>query len=207
MALYARRPARLIGQVVADVFVVVWTVVCALLGMAVHDLVAAVAEPARQTASAAARIADSIRTAGDEAAEVPGVGEQLRRPFDSTADSVRDLVAYADQQVATIERLAVVTGWLVFALPVVLVLVIWLPRRIGFALRSRAAQRFVDSSADLDLFALRAMAVQPMHVLARVSDDPVAAWRAGDRDVIDRLAELELRRSGLRRPESLRTTH
>ena len=41
---------------------------------------------------------------------------------------------------------------------------------------------------DLDLFALRAMANQPMHVLAAISDDPVRAWRSGDRRVIDALA-------------------
>jgi hypothetical protein len=64
---------------------------------------------------------------------------------------------------------------------------------------------FLDSSADLDLFALRAMASQPMHVLAAISPDPVAAWRSGDRAVITRLAEVELHRSGLNLPPALRT--
>jgi hypothetical protein len=49
------------------------------------------------------------------------------------------------------------------------------------------------------------MATQPMPVLARISDDPVAAWRAGDRAVITRLAEVELRRAGLLLPDRLRT--
>jgi hypothetical protein len=89
-------------------------------------------------------------------------------------------------------------GWLVFAIPAAIVLAFWLPRRIAFVLRARAAQRFIDSSADLDLFALRAMTSQPMHVLARISDDPVAAWRARDATVINKLAEIELHRSGLR---------
>ena len=40
----------------------------------------------------------------------------------------------------------------------------------------------------------------PVHLLARVSDDPVGAWRAGDRDTIRRLALLELREVGLRPP-------
>jgi hypothetical protein len=69
---------------------------------------------------------------------------------------------------------------------------------------ARAAQAFLDEGADLDLFALRAMATQPMHVLAAISPDPVGAWRAGDRSVIDRLAEVELRRSGLTLPAALR---
>ena len=60
---------------------------------------------------------------------------------------------------------------------------------------------FLDSTADLDLFALRAMASQPLYVLAAVSDDPVGAWRDGDRRVIDELAAIELRRNGLRFPK------
>ncbi len=48
------------------------------------------------------------------------------------------------------------------------------------------------------------MTSQPMHVLARISDDPVAAWRRGDQQVIDALAEVELRRNGLRLPDATR---
>ena len=61
-------------------------------------------------------------------------------------------------------------------------------------------QRFLDEGADLDLFALRAMAHQPLHVLARVDPDPAGAWRRGEPDVVDRLARLELRSAGLRPP-------
>jgi hypothetical protein len=45
-----------------------------------------------------------------------------------------------------------------------------------------------------------------MHVLAQISPDPVAAWRAGDRAVITRLAEVELQHSGLTLPPALRVT-
>nr|MBA2464268.1 hypothetical protein [Nocardioidaceae bacterium] len=53
---------------------------------------------------------------------------------------------------------------------------------------------------DLDLFALRAMAHQPLHRLARISEDPAGAWRARDTDVVRALAELELRDAGLTPP-------
>ena len=54
---------------------------------------------------------------------------------------------------------------------------VWLPRRIRFVRRARPRSASSTRSADLDLFALRAMANQPMHVLAAISDDPVRAWR------------------------------
>jgi hypothetical protein len=76
----------------------------------------------------------------------------------------------------------------------------WIPLRVSFIRKASAAQRFVDANEDLDLFALRALARQPLHVLARISDDPAGAWRRGDRAIIDALAELELREEGLQLP-------
>ena len=63
----------------------------------------------------------------------------------------------------------------------------------------------MDAAADLDLFALRALARQPLHVLARISDDPAGAWRARDPEVVLALGSLELREAGLRVPAQLRS--
>lgn len=202
MGIYARRPGRFLGQVFADVFALAWAVAWWLVGDVAQRAVLTVAAPARETAGAAERMSAQLRAAAEQAAEVPGIGAQLRKPFDGVSASLADIITAANQQVASIERLATLVGWLVFCIPVALVVVIWLPQRIRFFLRARAAQRFIDSSADLDLFALRAMASQPMHVLAKISDDPVAAWRSGDARVINQLAEVELRRSGLRMPDA-----
>lgn len=44
------------------------------------------------------------------------------------------------------------------------------------------------------------MARQPMHRLARISDDPAGAWRRQEPEVVRALAALELRDSGLSVP-------
>ena len=204
MGIYASRPARRAGQLVGDALVVGWVVAWAVVGVLVDRTVSLLAGPARETARSAERIQGSFSEAAGQAAQVPGLGEQLRRPFDSASGSLSELVASAERQVAVVERVAALTGWLAFLIPVAVVLALWLPRRIRFHRRAKAAQVFLVSSADLDLFALRALAAQPMHVLAAISPDPVAAWRAGDRAVINRLAEVELRRSGLDLPAELR---
>lgn len=203
MGIYAARPGRLVGQVLVDLFVVVWAVVWALIGIFVQQTVAVLAGPARQTAVTAARLAGNLTDAADQAGKLPGVGDELRRPFDSASGTLGGLIAAANHQVESIERLATIVGWLVFAIPVAVLVALWLPRRVRFYRQARAAQVFIDSQPDLDLFALRAMALQPMHVIAAVSDDPVGAWRAGDTAVINRLAELELRRTGLRMPAAV----
>ncbi len=205
MGIYAQRPGRLVGQLLGDLFVLVWTVVWAVVGVFVRQTVAVLARPARATARPAARLAENFADAAGQAQQVPGVGDDLRRPFDAASQTLDNLITSANNQVASIERLALIMGWLVFLIPVTVVIAFWLPRRIRFYRLARAAQQFIDSSADLDLFALRAMASQPMHLLAAVTDDPVAAWRSGDTSVINRLAELELRRSGLRMPDQLRS--
>ena len=200
MGIYASRPGRFVGQVFSDVFVVVWGVVWALAGIFVRQTIAVLATPARETARTAARLASNFTDAADQASRVPGVGDELRRPFDAASTTLGSLIASANHQVTSIERLSVIIGWFVFLIPVAVVVAFWLPRRIRFYRQARASQQFIDSAADLDLFALRAMASQPLYVLAGVSDDPVRDWRAGNREVIDRLAEIELRRNGLRMP-------
>lgn len=200
MGIYAERRGRLVGQVVGDLFVLLWSLVWALVGVFVRQTVAVLAGPARETARTATRLAGNFTDAADQANKVPGLGDELRRPFDSASGTLDSLVASANRQVESIERLALIMGWVVFLIPVAVVVAFWLPRRVRFYRQARAAQVFIDGQPDLDLFALRAMARQPMHVLAAVSDDPVTAWRTGNRSVINRLAELELRQSGLQMP-------
>ncbi len=202
MGIYSTRPSRLAGQIFGDLFVLGWTVVWAAIGIFVNRVIAVLAIPARETARTASKLMENMRDAGEQASRVPGVGDDLRRPFDAASGSLTNLINSANEQVASIERLALIGGWVVFAIPVAMVVALWLPRRIRFYRQAKASQVFLDSTADLDLFALRAMASQPLYVLAAVSDDPVGAWRNGDRRVIDELAAMELRRNGLRMPKN-----
>jgi hypothetical protein len=110
------------------------------------------------------------------------------------------MAAAGTNQVEAVQHLAFWLGLVVGAVPILVILAVYLPARWRFAREATAGQRFIDSSADLDLFALRAMSRQPMHRLAAVSPDPVRAWRSGDPDVVRALAMLELRDAGLTAP-------
>src|SRR4051812_23720601 len=118
MGIYASRPKRLIGQVLSDVFVLTWALVWALIGVFINATIGVLAAPARETARAAARLAGDFTDAADQAAKVPGVGEQLRRPFDAASMTMGNLIVSANHQVDSIERLALIVGWLVFLIPV-----------------------------------------------------------------------------------------
>lgn len=204
MSLYARTPLRRWGQVAADLGVVGWIVLWAWIARSAWSAIVALAEPARRTASAALRIQDDFRAAAERTGRIPVAGSELRRPFESAGASLDQVVQASQEQVRTLENLAVLAAALLFVLPVALVLVFWLPRRVRFAQRSAAVRRLIDGGCDLDLFALRAIATQPEVALARVSADPVGDWRSGRRPAIVALAELELGDLGLALPRAVR---
>ncbi len=200
---YAHTPARATFQVVGDLLLVTWVWFWVSAGFTVRDAVARLAEPGRRLEQGAGDVATSLRETGDRAASVPFIGDRLRAPLDSAGDAADSIAAAGHQQVQVVNDLAVLLGLVVAAIPVLLAVLLWVPGRVRFARRAAAARRFIDADADLSLFALRAMANQPMHRLARVSGDPVSAWRAGDPAVVRALADLELRDAGLRAPARL----
>jgi hypothetical protein len=198
MKLFADTPVRRALQVLTDLLFVAWLVLWVWIGMAVHDGTMELAGPARQTDSAATSMADQFRDAGGRLGETPLVGEELAVPFDKAADASDGLASAGRDTVAAVERLALLLGLSVALIPILIVCAIHLPLRWRFVREATAGARFIDAQEDLDLFALRALANQPMRVLAKVSDDPAGAWRARDPEVVRRLAALELADVGLR---------
>jgi hypothetical protein len=198
--LYSDVGVQRFGQVLGDLMLLGWIAFCTALGLFVFKITNALGYPGRKAAEAGDGLAGDLHGMSDPIGKVPVVGDQLRAPVDSAANAATRLAAAGRDQAHAVEQLAYLLAGITIALPVLFALLIWVPRRIRFARRAKAAQRFIDNAADLDLFALRAMANQPMQRLAKVSDDPVAAWRDGDSAVIARLADLELRSSGLRAP-------
>ena len=204
MKLYADLPARRTWQVVLDVALLAWIWLSIALARKVHDVTLGLAEPGRKVASSAGGLADNLRSAGRKVSGIPLVGDDVRSPFTKAGSAADQLVDAGNSQVHAVQSLAFWLGLAVALIPIVVALSYYLPPRVRFVRRASAGARFLDSGADVSLFALRAMTHQPLHVLARVSADPVSAWRAGDTETISRLADLELRDCGLRVPERLR---
>jgi hypothetical protein len=200
MKLYAESPGRRTRQLLSDVLVLLWTGFWAYAGRQVHDVVEGLRAPADSITSAGRSVGDALTGAGEQAGRIPLVGEQLRDWLTQAAGSGTSLQQAGTSMAETVDQLALGLGLATVLVPVVPVLVVWLYVRVRFVRNATRSQRFIDAGEDLDLFALRAMATQPMRALARVSDDPAGAWRRQDREVIRRLALLELRHQGLRPP-------
>jgi hypothetical protein len=198
--LYADTPARRTRQMLSDVLVLLWIGLWVYAGRLVHDTVEQLRAPADSITSAGRSVNGALTGAGDQAGQLPLVGDQLKTWLTQAAGSGTTLQQAGTSMADTVDTLALGTGLATALVPVLLVLMVWLYVRVRFVRNATQTQRFIDAGEDLDLFALRAMATQPVRALAKVSDDPAGAWRRQDRTVIRELALLELRDRGLRPP-------
>lgn len=200
MKLYADLPARRTGQLVADALMLVWVLVWARIGVAVHDTTMQLAEPGRRLESAGSGFKERLESAGDNVDDLPILDDRVADPFRDAAGAGTSIEDAGHDLVDAVGRLATTLGWVTALTPVLIVGTFWIAARLRFVRRATAAQSLVDHVDDLDLFALRAMANQPLQRLSRISPDPAGAWRRGDADVIHELALLELADCGLRPP-------
>lgn len=207
MKMYADTSVRRTLQIVGDLAVVVWIWVWIEIADKVHDSTLRLATPGQKIDSSASDLASKLRDAGQTVAHIPLAGDAARSPFDGAGKAASGLADAGQQQVAAVGSMAHWLGLAVALIPILALLWFYLPQRIAFVRRATAGQRFLDAAADLDLFALRALTHQPLHVLARIDDDPAGAWRRREATVIDQLALLELRSSGLRPPARLSAPH
>lgn len=198
MKLYADRPVRLLKQLLGDVLVVVLVYLGIRLGRRAHEAVAALAEPGRDAEAAARSLDGTLRGTARDVDDAPLVGGTLAKPFRALASTSRDLAVSAQSYQDTVAQVALLTGVVVAAVPILLLLALWLPRRLAWVVEASAAHRLMRAGpAAAELLAVRALARQPLHRLARLGPDVVTGWRSGDPAATDRLARLELDELGL----------
>jgi hypothetical protein len=195
--LYAETAGLRVRQLAGDLAVVAWTAAWVAAGLALYRLVEKLAVPGARVEQAgssfAADVAEIQRTVG----RLPVVGGQLQDPFGRLSGVGRTLAEAGVAQQEVVRQLALWLGVVVAAVPVVALLLTWLPRRVTWVREAGAASRLRLGGADLELFAIRAVANRPLRQLHRVSPDPAGDLRAGE---FQALADLELRALGLRAP-------
>jgi hypothetical protein len=194
---YAESPARRSRQLLADVAVAVALLACLWVGSTVDHLTADLAGPGRTLQSAGAALADRMDDAGAAAGKVPLAGQELAAPFSGAGQAGRAIEAAGVRQQQVVARMATLFGLLSGGLPALVVLSLWLPRRVRFAREASLARRLRAAHGGLDILALRALARQPLGALVQVGPGMVDGWRAGDAAAIEALAALELRGLGL----------
>jgi hypothetical protein len=198
--LYADRFPVLLRQLLTDIVMLVWLYAWIRAGFWVHDLVRQLAVPGRKLQDAGTGIADNLGQAGSKVGRVPLVGDELTAPFTRAADAARSMADAGRDQQEFVGTLAVVLAVGLVSLPVALVLLGWLPRRVRWMRRAGVAGRVARQPSGVDLLALRALAGRPLDELAALGPDVAQGWRRGDPSTVAALAALELRDLGLAPP-------
>jgi len=195
--LYAERVPTAIRQLLTDIVVVIWTYLWIRAGFWVHDMVEKLAVPGQRLQTAGGGIADNLADAGGKVNRVPLVGDQLVKPFNGAASAARAIAEAGRQQQQVVHQMSVVLAIVAVAVPLALVVFLWLPLRLRWMRRAGVASVVRAEPAGRDLLALRALASRPLNELTRLGPDIAQSWRNGDAEAVDALAELELKRLGL----------
>jgi hypothetical protein len=193
--LYAETAGLRARQLLGDLAVLAWTAAWVAAGIALYRLVEKLAVPGQRVEQAGSTFAGNVAEIQQTIGRVPVVGDQLKAPFGRLAGTGQTLADAGVTQQEVVHQLALWLGVAVAAVPVVALLLAWLPGRVSWVREAGAASRLRLDGADLELFAIRAVANRPLRQLHRVSPDPAGDLRAGEYEA---LADLELRALGLR---------
>ncbi|GAA3020433.1 hypothetical protein [Streptomyces fulvorobeus] len=200
MRLYAQTPARRSRQLLADLIAAALIYAAVRLALAVRDAIMLLADPGRKAEGAGTSLSKGLGDAGDAASKVPFVGDQLQKPLRSAAEAGNGLADAGRSLQDAVSHLATLTTVALIAIPVVFVLLLWLPPRLRWIRRSGVTRRITEGPGGADLLALRVLTGPPRD-LAALPVPPggfAAAWRRGDEQVIADLAAIGLRKAGLR---------
>ncbi|AGZ39902.1 hypothetical protein AFR_08065 [Actinoplanes friuliensis DSM 7358] len=198
MKMYADRLPTAVRQLLTDLLVVFWVYAWIRAGIWVNDMVEKLGVPGQKLQEAGSGIAGNMSDIGGKVGRVPLVGDELTAPFNSAADAANQLAEAGRQQQEIVDNLALTMALLIIAVPLGLVLFLWLPLRLRWMRRAAVARRVSSEPAGQDLLALRALATRPLNELSKLGPDIAQSWRNGDASAVQALAALELKDLGLR---------
>ncbi|MFJ3818775.1 hypothetical protein [Streptomyces sp. NPDC090056] len=201
MRFYAQTPTRRNRQVLVDLIAVVLIAAAVWAALAVRGTIMLLAEPGQKVESSGDSLAKELGEAGEAASDVPFIGDVLQKPLRSAADASS---GFADAGVSfqeTVGQVADVVTAALIVIPVLFVLLLWLPPRLLWIRRSSTLRRLAEAPGGADLLALRALTGPPGALTALPAPPPggwADAWRRGDREAIADLGAVALKHVGLR---------
>lgn len=198
MKLYSDYPARRTAQIVADLVALAFISAFIWIGTIVYAAIAVLAVFGKTIEDAGNGFEETMADAGETLGGVPFIGGGIRAPFDA-ASGAGTLLAQAGQaQQDLVMTAALIIAVVVALIPILLVVWIWLRRRLKWARRATEARNLSRLADGPDILALRALMHADYSQIREIDREPVDAWRRGDMKVMRELAQLELREAGVK---------
>jgi|SRR5215218_2019424 len=188
MRLYADSRSFRLSALGRDVAALVALLLLAWLGFAVHGAVDRLAVLGEGVSSAGGAVQGGFESAADGVDDTPVVGgplgDALRDAGEGTGGNVEEV---GQRGAEAAHDLAILLGVVFFGLPAVLVLGLWLPRRVDEVRTLNAAASVLVDPEDPDrrrLIAERAAFSLPYVALAAYTRDPLGDLSAGRYDAL-----------------------
>jgi len=197
MKYYADSSSRRQNQILADVLVLLWVVLCIWAGWNVYNGIQQVRPAATELTSAGDSIRVNMSSAANSAGSIPFAGDALRAPFDAISGAGQTLADAGTSLGMTIDQFSRTAGLFVALIPIILVAGPWALIRYRFVRRATNAQQWLTRTGSLEMFALRALVTLPLDRLEPLGPDVVSGFFRGDQATVRALAALELEAYGV----------
>jgi hypothetical protein len=199
MHLYPELRGPRARALVGDFLAIALLVLFAWAGLKVHDAVDRLAVLGEGVQASGGAIEKGFDSAADAVDGTPVVGDEIGDGLRSAGEgSGGEVVDLGEEGEEGAHDLANVLGFVTFALPALLVIVVWLPGRVGQIRRLRAASQVVGDRATPErrrLLAMRAAFSLPYGQLLAYTRDPLGDLEDGRYDA---LVAAALEDAGLR---------
>ena len=194
---------KAVPQILSDIGLILWCVLWGFLASKTRALVLLFGVPASNAHDDVQNLAQSLDSAAQSVESTPLIGDLLSSLLRTIEQAVNGLGVSLQQFVRVVDIASIVIATIVFVVPFVYYMWKWAPWRWSFIREATAGKKLLSSEDCAELFALRAIVNAPMRELAKITTDPMGAWKDGDMAVIRKLAALELRRDGLTLPKEI----
>ena len=186
MRLYPELRGPRARALVGDLLAIALLVLFAWAGLKVHDAVDRLAVLGEGVQASGGAIEEGFDSAADAVDGTPVVGDEIGDGLRSAGEgSGGEVVDLGEEGEEGARDLANVLGFVTFALPALLVIVVWLPGRVGQIRRLRAASQVLGDRATPErrrLLAMRAAFSLPYGQLLAYTRDPLGDLEDGRYD-------------------------
>jgi len=200
---YPSEPRQRRSTITRDVLAVLALVLLAWLGRRVYRLVDDLRVVTEAVNGAGSSVQNGFGAAADAVSGTPVIGDDIAGALQSAgAASGGNVIELAVTGDTAIHRLALLLGLLTFLIPALILLLLYIPMRVGQTRRLRSSRLLYRDEYNPErrrLLAMRAAMSLPADHLLKYSPDPIGDLVRGDHDalVAALLADAGLAHAGL----------
>jgi hypothetical protein len=185
---YPSEPRKRRSTIVRDVLAVLALVLLAWLGRRVYRLVDDLRVVTEAVGGAGSAVQNGFGAAADAVSGTPVIGDDIAGALQSAgAASGGNVIELAGTGDTAIHRLALLLGLLTFLIPTLILLLLYVPMRVGQTRRLRSSRLLYRDEYNPErrrLLAMRAAMSLPADHLLKYSQDPIGDLVRGDHDAL-----------------------